>query len=440
MITATIIASLMIFMICFCVALMLASRQSKPPLISWTILGIGLIYGLAWIVVMLDAFSVSGSLGDDIISRGKDSFLIYNLLVIVLTLSIFFGWFVPGKKLGFAIRKKTTYIFRIPDVYWTLLAWFFFLSAIALRWLYVRAYGGFIAYQDYTRLVRAGVFEISNPWSFLQPFSGYMLIASFLFLARLIDNDLKLSNKIGFILSFLGSLYILYTLSGRVGFVVYVGTFALCWLYMRDMKSWKIIWVAFIGVVGGLLLIYWISVLLDLKPADSVSKFVSNEFSFPFVSFFAHWVYGSNFWSGFIELFTAPVYLLPSSWDIGLIEESSVSNTRLILGGVKGEGQVFGTIPTDLLTLGLMQAHLMGIIIIGVFFGIFIRLLQFFVEGIPYRGLAIILFSYISLRIAFLAVFYANPEHVVTSNFGLISFVLCVWAVRLFAKMRLREI
>jgi hypothetical protein len=89
---------------------------------------------------------------------------------------------------------------------------------------------------------------------------------------------------------------------------------------------------------------------------------------------------------------------------------------------------VTGGIPTDLLTLGLMQAHLLGVIVVGVMFGLLLRTLQVLIDRIPFHGVRGVFEAHVALNVAVLGVFYAQPNLVISTNFALLvgSFIILV--------------
>ena len=217
-----------------------------------------------------------------------------------------------------------------------------------------------------------------------------------------------------------------------MAFLVYLATFALGMLLCRRPNPLRLL------AGGGLLMLaiavgaYYVSLWLNLKAADSLPEFLARELAFPFGSFFAHLGTGGNLFRGFTDFLFTPFFLLPSSWWSTWIEDVSQVNTALIMGAPKGEQGVTGGIPVDLLTLGLMQAHVFGIPIVGAMFGVLLRVVQRLIDRIPDPGLGAVFGAYAALKLAVLGIFYAQPALVVSGNFDfLVSALVIAFVLRL---------
>lgn len=171
---------------------------------------------------------------------------------------------------------------------------------------------------------------------------------------------------------------------------------------------------------------YYVSVWLNVKAADSLPAFFARELAFPFGSFFAQLDKGDHLFRAFRDFVVAPVFLLPSSWWSTWIEDVSRVNTALILGAPKGEQGVTGSIPVDLLTLGLMQAHVLGIVIVGAMFGALLRFIQGLLDRIPNPGVRAVFGAYAALKLAILGIFYAEPDLFVSGNFDFLAAALVI--------------
>ncbi len=128
----------------------------------------------------------------------------------------------------------------------------------------------------------------------------------------------------------------------------------------------------------------------------------------------------------FKDFVVAPVFLLPSSWWSTWVEDVSQVNTALIMGAPKGEQGVTGGIPVDLLTLGLMQAHILGIAVVGAMFGVLLRFVQSLLDRIPNPGVRAVFGAYAALKLAVLGIFYAQPALFVSGNFDFLTTALLI--------------
>jgi len=301
------------------------------------------------------------------------------------------------------------------------------LVSVGMQWFYTMAYGGFLEYLNYSVSIRSATFIIDNPLSFLRPFGGLAMIAAYGFFGLLLSGRRNLGSVLGLALSFAFSLYILYSWLGRMGFLLFLATFPLGAALARRRNPIKLIVLgvlAFAAILGGA---YGVSVWLTIKAGADFPGFLARELSFPFASFFAQMDNGEHLFRVFFDFVVAPVYLLPSSWWTNWIEPVSQVNTAVILGAAKGEKGVTGGIPVDLLTLGLMQAHILGIPIVGAMFGALLRVLQSLIDRIPLPGLHGVFEAYVALKLAVFAVFYAQPDLVVSGNFVLILGVIMIF-------------
>ena len=156
--------------------------------------------------------------------------------------------------------------------------------------------------------------------------------------------------------------------------------------------------------------VYCISIWLNLKSDDNLLVFLARELSFPFGSFFGQLDFGENLFRCFKDFIVAPVYLLPSSLWTQWVENVGQVNTALIMGAPKGVRGVTGAIPVDLLTLGLMQMFVFGILIVGAGFGALLRLIQCLLDNVANPGLRAVFEAYIAIKIAVLGVFMPSPR------------------------------
>jgi len=399
-------------------------NKRYPPLISWSLLAIALVYGLGWGTVVGAASSGEVFLGAEKIISNRDYWLLYNLSVLFVIFGISLGWGVFKHDSSFIRNSSRIFLLDYREL--VFIAWLMLVIAFVLRYLYVSAFGGFLSYLEYSRAIRSGIFEVNNPWSFLQPFGHLALFSSYIFWAVRRDSNKTFLNFIGFWLSFLFSVYILYSWAGRVGFILYLSVFVLAFVYSRNFSARKIV---VGGAIGGpivLYLLYIISNVFEIKGANSFSYYVVKEISFPFVSFFSQLEHGGYLYRSFTDLLYAPLYLLPSSWTAGFLDSAEQINTLVISGAKKGDYGVTGTIPVDLITLGLMQIHVPGVFITSIVFGGFIKLLQVFFSAIESDSLRCVFLAYVAVKISFISIFYANPSNFVASVFPILLLILSI--------------
>jgi hypothetical protein len=417
-----------------------SSRVGRVTLLDWAVLAMGGMYGLGWILV-LQVTAAGGNLRwAEWILPFQHLYLVHTIASFLLLFGVLAGWYLSAPILRF--RRSDPIKVTRPKYYrWTLSFWALLVLAVVTQGLYAHAYGGFFGQLEFSSMIRSALFNTapSNVFSFLKPFGGLAMIAAFGFFGLWLSGRRKFLVLLGFLLSFLFSLYVLYSWLGRMGFMIFVATFPLALAVFRSRSSLRLIaWgcVSFVGLLGAA---YGVSVWLNLKAADSLMAFLAKELSFPFGSFLAQLDLGENLGRGFYDFVLVPVYLAPSSWWAGWVELVGQVNTAVIMGAAKGTAGVTGAIPVDLLTLGLMQLHLPGVAITGLLFGAFLRGLQFILDGVPNRGVRSVFEANVALKIAVLGVFYAQPNLVVAGNIHWIAAALVIMVFLRFRILRVRD-
>lgn len=432
--------SFFLFVGCFLAALVLARRSDKTEsLISWSILFIGILYGLVWAnsVLVLDAnFSYPGK---NYVFHGRGYWVVYGLLSVLLAFSVFLGWkftWWPQKKM--VSLASFAFNFSVKEL--VVFAWLILVLTFMIRLVYVSAYGGFLGYLDHSHLIRSSVFELKNPWSFLQPFGMLGPFSLLLFFVCIASGEVKgwstLWSWIGLLLSIPLSLYIFYSLSGRIDFVAFIAVLALFTLMRKKIDGKVLLFSALVSMCFLLFFIFILSNALDLKGAESLSEFVVNELSFPAASFFGQVEQVNQAPRYFVDFVFTPLSLLPSSWMAGIYVSSTEVNTINLMGAAKGSLGVTGGIPVDLLTLGYMQLGPLGIALTGMLFGFLLKTIKFFLDGIAIQELRLILLAFATVRVAMLAVAYAHPEHLVGQLFPVIVIIVLGLCYNAFKKLR----
>jgi len=424
----------------FCLLLVLAHsvRVRQVTLLDWSLLGIGGMYGLGWIIVLLVTQNGGNPTWQDWINPFSDIYVIHTIAAFLLVAGMMTGWYLPCRLLP-RTRKVVSQRYSEAGP-WVTAFWIMLLLAVVIQGLYSRAYGGYLGVLDYSAPIRSALYENvpHNPWSFLRPFGGLAMIAAYGFFGLSISGRRTAGVLLGLSLSFLFSVYILYSWLGRVGFVVFLLTFILGVVLSRRPGPLRLIAWAGLAFVGLLMSVYAISLWLDLKAANSLIEFLARELSFPFASFFAQFEHGEHLYRGFVDFVLAPVFLLPSSWWSAWYEPVDQINTAIIMGAPKGEAGVTGSIPVDLLTLGLMQAHVLGVFLVGLIFALLLRILQVFLSAIPMQGLRAVFEAHLALKVAVLGTFYAQPNLVISDNFALIVGSVIIATILSLKRMTLK--
>jgi hypothetical protein len=427
-----IVLGLLFFLICVFFVVVHSSLMKKITLLDWSVLGMGGVYGIGWCVIA-GVTEIGGNPNwENWILPYKDLYPVHTILAFVLLGSMWIGWLVFGSLTRARIQvipfttSQNDYL-RLLEAMWFLL-----IIAFIMQWLYTLAYGGFLGLLDYSRSIRSAIFPIENRLSFLRPFGGLALFASYGFWGLWLARYRRMATLFGLILSIIFSFYILYSWMGRIGFLTYLMTFVLGMFLIRKPRPLSLLVSGSMMLFTILLGAYFVSIWFNLKPSENFALFLARELSFPFGSFFGQLDYGENLTRWFKDLFVAPIYLLPSSLWSNWIENVGQVNTALIMGAPKGEQGVTGAIPVDLLTLGLMQASVYGIVVVGFIFGAFLRLAQHLINKFTNPGMHAVFEAYIAVKIAVLGVFYAQPALVVSGNF---AFLFALIVIIFFVKM-----
>ncbi len=443
-----VVLGLVFFLLCLGLAGLHSLWLGRLTLLDWAVLGMGGVYGLGWAIVAWVTQQGGNPTWDAWLLPFESLYPVHTLGALMLLAGLWFGWLLGDRFRIFGAGTEATAPRHTKDRLAKAM-WLLLIVAFVMQWLYTRAYGGFSGLLEYSESIRSATFTVENPLSFLQPFAGLALFSSFGFFGLWLSRRHGVAIVLGLALAFLFSLYILYAWRGRMAFLVYLATFTLGMLLFKRPRPLRLL------TGGGLLMLailvgaYYVSVWLNLKAADSLPEFLARELAFPFGSFFAQLAAGDNLFRGFVDFLFTPFFLLPSSWWSTWIENISQVNTALIMGAPKGEQGVTGGIPVDLLTLGLMQAHVFGIPIVGAMFGFLLRVVQRLIDRIPDPGVGAVFGAYAALKLAVLGVFYAQPALVVSGNFDFlvsalfIAVGLCLprirWLPGRFAPMANRQ-
>lgn len=413
--------ALMFALFCGALVVIHGMQLGRLTLLDWALLAIGGMYGLGWILVLGVTQAGGNPTWAHWINPFASLYWVHTLCAFLLVGGVLGGWYLPGRLLP--IARPDVGLARESARRWTRAFWLVLLAAVLLQGLYTRALGGYLGVFEYSSAIRSALFsEVpANPLSFLQPFGGMAMVAASGFFGLWLDGRRTSGVLLGLSLSFCFSLYVLYSWLGRLNFVIFLVTFVLGQtLHRRPRPLPLVLWgaVLFLVTLGSA---YGVSVWLNLKAADSFGEFLARELAFPFGSFFAQLSVGEHLFRGFVDFIVTPIYFLPSSWWTGWYEPVSQVNTAVVMGAPKGEGGTTGSIPVDLLTLGLMQLHVPGVLLVGLLFGLLLRVLQYGLARLSHPGVRAVLEAFLALRIAALGVSGAQPELVVSGNFGLIA-------------------
>ncbi len=437
--------------VCFTLSVFLALhlklvKKKSLEMLDWFLMSLAAFNGIGFGFVMWAAYEGKNNSYDFsyiIMNYGSPLILIYFVFNLVLIFSIFCGWYLSSAFFNSPKSKKTViipyldYDFLRTTVF---VSWLMLIISIIAYWLYTRAYGGFIGFLAYSRAIRSGVFSVENRFSFFQTFGSFAFFSSFVFYSILIDREQRTKKtKLvfwGFIISFSFSLYVLYSWVGRVSLTIYIATFLLGRIFYSNKTA-----VAFVGKISffsisALLLLVFTDIILGRSGGNmGIVELFATELSFPLATFYH--VVDTSQCRWFFDLLVAPLYILPAKFWSGMlhIETASSLNTFLVLGARKGEAEIFGEIPIDMLSFSFMQGNVFGILIVGLLWGALLYMVQILINKIPARGFRSIINAHIILNLCILSVLYGDPQHIIVRNFHLIVGLLMLWFFsKLFRK------
>ena len=305
----------------------------------------------------------------------------------------------------------------------------FFIGLIS-NILYLKAYGSYNNYLNYSGLIRSGVFQIDNKFSFLFPFRNCIIFSSYLFAIMKKRTKNKIINTIFLIISILLSVSILYANKGRLSIILYIVLLILALSKEKNKQYINIIEllkVALIGLIGGISILL-IGQLMGRNNETSFVFLLNKEISFSFINFKKICNYCSldNF-RYFFDIIASLVFILPSSiWSAKFnIVSASTINTIAWFGSEKGANGIYGEMPIDFISLSYMQFGFLGIIILPLVWANFYNyLIKKIEKTIKEKSLKLFIEKYIIITIGIQSLFYADPYLIINREFGFIIFIL----------------
>ncbi len=315
---------------------------------------------------------------------------------------------------------------------------FLFILGIVCDYLYLRAYGGYFNYLNYSGMIRSGVFVISNRFSFLIPFRSLTKIVSFLLFVQITSKDKRnLNNCILFVLSFAHSCMVLYSNRGRLAMALYFLFFILYILIKRknnnNIDVQLVIKLFLLTIVLAFMLVF-VGNLLKRNDLGNVFEQINKEISFVFSNFIIlSKAQMTEFVRYGLDCIIWPMYLLPTSiWQTKIgIRTASDFMTFLTVGGYKGDVGIYGEIPTDLISTAYMQFGVWGVFLyayIWALWGCFI--LKWIENRIQDYELKNGLKVYVLISYFLQSILYGDPVHIVRREFPFIVFMV-VYSVAL---------
>lgn len=403
-------------------AKMRIAHGRRIDVLSWSMLGISGVYGIIHCLIMLvpsmghARYWLSMSVGDHI----------YHLLfTIVMVVFVVLGWSIASKPLQRSAQVVSSDLESHRRVL-LLLAVALLFVAVLTQLLYTMPLGGPIAALDYSIAVRSGTNTIYNPFSALARMPGFVFISCAIFLGYMLSGRSKLWVYLIFLFALLFAAYTLYNWLARLYVVYIVGTIIIGGLLTRTNSPVRYVFPAIAMCVVGIFSIYKLSALFDFKAQASFLEFVTKEFSFVYTAFAAYIRLADPVHLHFGSLWGVPFYLLPASMLPDFVPSAVELNTVRITGFPKGVGGNTSGMPVDLLTLGLMQLGIAGLVITSCCFGAFLRLVQFAVDCISVRAIRITVGVYVGFMFGIHGLFYADPSVFLKEAFPTLAALLAV--------------
>jgi len=197
-----IILGFVFFIFCLLFVLIHSLYIGRLTLLDWTVLGMGGVYGLGWSLVAYVSKEGGNPRWEHWLLPNEHLYPVHTILAFLLLGSIWLGWIIFG-----TINHRTFIIFKMPlsdknyECRLIQAMWFIFIISIVSQWLYTRAYDGFLGILDYARLIRSAIFLVDNRFSFLRPFGGLALFASYGFFGLCLVNKRNIFVWLGLFLS-----------------------------------------------------------------------------------------------------------------------------------------------------------------------------------------------------------------------------------------------
>ena len=413
----------------------------KVDLVDWFTLAFGFFNGFSFAFIL---WSTNNGKNDWIWSQwllGKSSY--YPAFLASSLLFVMSVWFVASiKDFKVFIKKydnfKPRTLVKSNNSRIAVISWIMLIAAIFSYYVYASGYGGFTNLLKFAPLIRSGRFdliEIDNPWTFLSRVGSFAFFSSFvffgLFLHKLKHKGAKTLDFVGFLISFAVSFFILYSWLGRIALVSYLLVFPIGYLIFKYGFSFRFfLWLSIIVVMVVFVAIPYMNVFLKRgTPVQDIQEFYTKEMSFPYVSFIAQ--LKNSTYRNMKDILMIPLYILPDSIfkDSLNLDTSSDVNTMRIKGALKGQDNVSGEIPADILTFSFMQGGIFGLFAVGILLGICLLFLDSFISKLP-AGISEVLYAYAIINCAVLLIPYGDPRHFVLENIYFIFGMLALYVFK----------
>jgi len=363
----------------------------------------------------------------------------YFLIIISFVVMMLFGAMFCLKKTSNRVhpplymKMSKSYAVKLSISGWILL-----FIAISSYWLYSRAYGGFISIFLNARFLRAGLFDIGpqgNPWSFLGKLGGFSFMASFVFWGILLaPKNWKYRlfsgvNLIGFFLSTFFSLFVISTWFSRSHLIFYISTFIFSFIIRK--YSLRINYKTFKAMVLFAILLFCLFFLSSyltkgVRPFEGELDRLKGDASVRILPIFVLLEKSDYRW--FQDILYIPLYFFPQRfWRESLVKNTASDIITIkIVGAKKGENEVKGSMVIGIIPFSFLQMGFAGVIIIGFFWGLFLKKVdRWLLYELP-PGFSETIYSYIAFRFVVSSVWGADPQVVIYNHLDVLLSLLFV--------------
>lgn len=425
--------------LCFLIIARRTKKHGTMLPVDYSILFMAMIYGISWPLI-IGAIREGNAQNIHVYGKFIDSLFLNTIGAAMTVAGLLIGWTIATsvRSRTEPARSKLSISNENVSLLYGVAFWIMLAIAITSQIIYTKDYGGLFSAFEYSRFIRAGLFDhiVRSRFSFLAPFGDFALLACYGFWGLILTGRARLSVKIGFAASMLASIYVLYLAQGRLNAVAFFAILAMSALLIKSKKASSAIIFALFAVPAAAYLTFEISNYFQLKTASSFGDFYANEVSFIFSGFFAQLSNPDGLNRFFYDVATYPAYLIPSSITSGWLSDPSDLNTALIHGASKGTHGITSGMPVDIVTMGLMQMNFAGIVPYGIFYGMLMAIAYKACSSVRPIGVRASLYSYICIKIAGLGLFYAQPSTVVVGNFPIILTAIVALIVHTMIKIR----
>lgn len=257
--------------------------------------------------------------------------------------------------------------------------------------LWTNAYGSPLGIIEHASAIRSDRSHIYNPFAFMKHTSSLVMFASYIFYSLIINNKNK--KNIGIFILFLisvgGSIFYIIANDGRMLAGVYLFMFVITDSRVKLLEGKKsiqkiIVQYIFIGIIALMLIsfsgpaLYYVQYGIWDNTSISIIQILKNEFGYTVISGqnALNYRYNNYMPLRFLEdILSGLLAWMPARYTQDTFTTLFELNTSLTSGTT-------GTVPTDFITMTIYSLGVLGSVVIPVFTGIFIKVLDTYYETI----------------------------------------------------------